>query len=108
MEDGASATKCKAELALQGDMEAEVDAYLRRKYTTAIRDVETVFREDLDLKNHLSGLKRKLLKVRSSSLHNQHCHFSRNLNPSVCMARQSILISLHTPRALHLLFGKRS
>jgi hypothetical protein len=46
-------------------MEAEVDAYLRRKYTTAIRDVETVFREDLDLKNHLSGLKRKLLMVRS-------------------------------------------
>lgn len=50
---------------VQGDMEAEVDAYLRRKYTTAIRDVETVFREDLDLKNHLSGLKRKLLQVRS-------------------------------------------
>ncbi len=46
-------------------MEAEVDAYLRRKYTTAIRDVETVLKEDLDLKNHLSGLKRKLLKVRS-------------------------------------------
>lgn len=40
-----------------------MDAYLRRKYTTAIRDVETVLREDLDLKNHLSGLKRKLLKV---------------------------------------------
>ncbi|CAL8464190.1 g3725 [Coccomyxa elongata] len=50
-------------LQIKGDMEAEVDAYLRRKYTTAIRDVETVFREDLDLKNHLSGLKRKLLKV---------------------------------------------
>ena len=48
---------------VQGDMEAEVDAYLRRKYTTAIRDVETVLKEDLDLKNHLSGLKRKLLKV---------------------------------------------
>jgi DNA polymerase epsilon subunit 1 len=50
----------------QDDTEAEVDAYLRRKYTTNIRDVEAVFREDLDLKNHLSGLQRKLLKVKRS------------------------------------------
>ncbi len=40
-----------------------MDAYLRRKYGVNIRDVEMVDREDLDLKNHLSGLKRKLLKV---------------------------------------------
>ena len=51
--------------ALQDDAEQEVDGYLRRKYTTAIRDIETVSREDLDLKNHLSGLQRKLLKVRT-------------------------------------------
>ena len=42
-----------------------MDGYLRRKYTTAIRDIEMVSREDLDLKNHLSGLQRKLLKVRA-------------------------------------------
>ena len=42
-----------------------MDGYLRRKYTTAVRDIETVSREDLDLKNHLSGLQRKLLKVQS-------------------------------------------
>ncbi len=52
-----------ADAALQVDAEQEVDGYLRRKYTTAIRDIETVSREDLDLKNHLSGLQRKLLKV---------------------------------------------
>ena len=50
---------------LQDDAEQEVDGYLRRKYTTAIRDIETVSKEDLDLKNHLSGLQRKLLKVRT-------------------------------------------
>lgn len=50
-------------LSVQADSEAEVDAYLRRKYTTNIRDIEVVLREDLDLKNHLSGLQRKLLKV---------------------------------------------
>lgn len=44
-------------------MEMEVDAWLRRKFPTGLRDVETVEREDLDLKNHLSGLKRKLLKI---------------------------------------------
>lgn len=44
-------------------MEREVDAYLRRKFETAIRDVEEVQMEDLDLKNHLSGLKRPLLRV---------------------------------------------
>lgn len=44
-------------------MEREVDAYLRRKFEAAIREVELVSREDLDLKNHLSGLKQKLLKV---------------------------------------------
>ena len=49
--------------AWQGDMEREVDSYLRRKYENAFRDVEIVEREDLDLKNHLSGLKRRLLKV---------------------------------------------
>ena len=48
---------------MQDEMEREVDAYLRRKFETAIRNVEEVQMEDLDLKNHLSGLKRTLLKV---------------------------------------------
>ena len=52
-----------ATAAMQDGAEQEVDGYLRRKYTTSIRDIETVSKEDLDLKNHLSGLQRKLLKV---------------------------------------------
>ncbi len=44
-------------------MEREVDAYLRRKFETAIKEVEVVHMEDLELKNHLSGLKRTLLKA---------------------------------------------
>lgn len=47
----------------QDDMEREVDAYLRRKFEAAIKDIELVHMEDLELKNHLSGLKRKLLRV---------------------------------------------
>lgn len=48
----------------QPNTEAEMDAYLRRKYGVNICEVEVLEREDLDLKNHLSGLKRKLIKVR--------------------------------------------
>jgi DNA polymerase epsilon subunit 1 len=47
-------------------MEREVDAYLRRKFETAIKEVEVVRMEDLELKNHLSGLQRTLLKVGNS------------------------------------------
>lgn len=43
--------------------EAEVDGWLRRKLAGGLRDVEVVEREDLDLKNHLSGLRRRLLKL---------------------------------------------
>ena len=43
--------------------EGEVDAYLRRRHGPAVRSTEAVRREDLDLRNHLSGLKRTLLKV---------------------------------------------
>ena len=48
---------------MQEGAEQEVEGYLRRKYTTSIREIEVVSKEDLDLKNHLSGLQRKLLKV---------------------------------------------
>ena len=47
-------------------MEREVDAYLRRKFESAIKEVEVVRMEDLELKNHLSGLQRTLLKARLS------------------------------------------
>eukprot|EP00884_Botryococcus_braunii_P021811 jgi/Botrbrau1/8313/Bobra.0081s0002.1 len=50
-------------LQVKVDMEQEMDAYLRRKYGVNICDVEVVEKDDLDLKNHLSGLRRKLLKV---------------------------------------------
>eukprot|EP00898_Chlorokybus_atmophyticus_P000434 jgi/Chlat1/1391/Chrsp12S02054 len=43
--------------------ELEVESYLRRRYETRILDVEIVQKEDLDLKNHLSGLRRAFLKV---------------------------------------------
>ncbi|KAL4450230.1 hypothetical protein ABPG77_010899 [Micractinium sp. CCAP 211/92] len=50
-------------LAVKDELEMEVDSWLRRKFEGALREVEVVAREDLDLKNHLSGLQRKLLKL---------------------------------------------
>ena len=47
----------------QDDLEMEVDSWLRRKFEGALKEVEIVHREDLDLKNHLSGIQRKLLKL---------------------------------------------
>lgn len=44
-------------------IEVEMDSWLRRKFNNAIKDIEIVEKEDLDLKNHLSGIKRKLLKL---------------------------------------------
>uniref|UniRef100_A0ACD5XVC0 Uncharacterized protein n=1 Tax=Avena sativa TaxID=4498 RepID=A0ACD5XVC0_AVESA len=49
--------------ATKDKMELEVEAYLRRRYEGEIADIEIVEKEDLDLKNHLSGLKRKYLKI---------------------------------------------
>ena len=43
--------------------EGEVDAWLRRAHGRAVRSTELVTREDLDLRNHLAGLTRTLLKV---------------------------------------------
>ncbi|WIA29248.1 hypothetical protein OEZ86_011756 [Tetradesmus obliquus] len=50
-------------LQVTDDAERDVEVWLRRKFEGRIRQVEVVMREDLDLKNHLSGLQRKLLKV---------------------------------------------
>jgi DNA polymerase epsilon subunit 1 len=43
--------------------EGNVEGYLRRKHGAAVRDVSAVSMEDLDLKNHLAGIRRRLLKV---------------------------------------------
>ncbi len=65
LRSGTSKAKCLG--AGQEDMEREVDSYLRRKHPTAISAIEAVSKEDLDLKNHLSGLQQRLLKARSVS-----------------------------------------
>ncbi|KAL1201896.1 DNA polymerase epsilon catalytic subunit A [Cardamine amara subsp. amara] len=49
--------------ATKDKMELEVEAYLRRRYERQVADIEIVEKEDLDLKNHLSGLQKKYLKV---------------------------------------------
>eukprot|EP00240_Pyramimonas_obovata_P014674 CAMPEP_0118948362 /NCGR_PEP_ID=MMETSP1169-20130426/47673_1 /TAXON_ID=36882 /ORGANISM="Pyramimonas obovata, Strain CCMP722" /LENGTH=199 /DNA_ID=CAMNT_0006894765 /DNA_START=1 /DNA_END=596 /DNA_ORIENTATION=+ len=48
---------------VRDNAEAEVEAYLRRKYEGRILETEVVAKEDLDMKNHLAGLKHKYLKV---------------------------------------------
>ncbi|XP_042499556.1 DNA polymerase epsilon catalytic subunit A-like isoform X2 [Macadamia integrifolia] len=44
-------------------MEIDVDAYLRRRYEGQIADIEIMEKEDLDLKNHLSGFRKSYLKI---------------------------------------------
>ncbi|KAL9391175.1 hypothetical protein Peur_015095 [Populus x canadensis] len=44
-------------------MEMDVEGYLRRRYESQIADIEIVEKEDLDLKNHLSGLHKSYLKI---------------------------------------------
>ena len=50
-------------LATKPECEHDVEAFLRRRYEGKIHDVEIVDKEDLDLKNHLSGLTQRYLKV---------------------------------------------
>lgn len=50
-------------LGTKENTELEVDAYLRRRYEGQIANIEIVNKEDLDLKNHLSGLQSKYLKL---------------------------------------------
>lgn len=50
-------------VATKEKMELDVEAYLRRRYEGQIADIEIVDKEDLDLKNHLSGLYKTYLKV---------------------------------------------
>ena len=50
-------------IATEPDCENDVEAFLRRRYEGKIHDVLIVDKEDLDLKNHLSGLTQRYLKV---------------------------------------------
>ena len=50
-------------IATKPDCENDVEAFLRRRYEGKIHDVLIVDKEDLDLKNHLSGLTQRYLKV---------------------------------------------
>ncbi|GAU25117.1 hypothetical protein TSUD_274060 [Trifolium subterraneum] len=50
-------------VATKNKMEMDVDAYLRRRYESQIADIKIVEKEDLDLKNHLSGLRKSYLKL---------------------------------------------
>ncbi|KAJ7947960.1 DNA polymerase epsilon catalytic subunit [Quillaja saponaria] len=50
-------------VATKDKMEMDVEAYLRRRYESQITDIEIIEKEDLDLKNHLSGLRKSYLKL---------------------------------------------
>ncbi|XP_057534123.1 DNA polymerase epsilon catalytic subunit A-like [Amaranthus tricolor] len=49
--------------ATKDKMETDVEAYLRRRYENEIANIELLEKEDLDLKNHLSGLRKSYLKI---------------------------------------------
>ncbi|OMO89101.1 hypothetical protein COLO4_19937 [Corchorus olitorius] len=50
-------------VATKENAEMDVDAYLRRRYESQIAGIEIMDKEDLDLKNHLSGLQKHYLKI---------------------------------------------
>ncbi|BFZ25729.1 hypothetical protein BsWGS_28768 [Bradybaena similaris] len=50
-------------VASKPDCEREVASYLSRKFSGKIAKIETVYKEDLDLPNHLVGLKRSYIKL---------------------------------------------
>ncbi|BBN04847.1 DNA polymerase epsilon subunit 1 [Marchantia polymorpha subsp. ruderalis] len=50
-------------LGTKENTELEVDAYLRRRYEGQIASIQIVEKEDLDMKNHLSGTRHTFLKV---------------------------------------------
>ncbi|WCJ41776.1 DNA polymerase epsilon catalytic subunit A [Euphorbia peplus] len=54
--------------ATKENMEMEVEAYLRRRFESQVADVEIVEKEDLNLKNHLSGLRKRYLKISFSTV----------------------------------------
>ncbi|GAA0141587.1 DNA metabolism protein [Lithospermum erythrorhizon] len=64
--------------ATKDKMEMDVDAYLRRRYENQIADIEILEKDDLDLKNHLSGLRRSYLKISFDTVQ-QLMHVKRDL-----------------------------
>ena len=50
-------------LACKDGTENEVESFLRRRYDGTVLEIEHVDKEDLDLKNHLSGKQQLYLKV---------------------------------------------
>ncbi|VFQ98813.1 unnamed protein product, partial [Cuscuta campestris] len=65
-------------VATKNKLEMEVDAYLRRQYEAQIADIEITEKEDLDLKNHLSGLQKSYLKITFDTVQ-QMMHVKRDL-----------------------------
>ncbi|OIT28308.1 PREDICTED: DNA polymerase epsilon catalytic subunit A-like [Nicotiana attenuata] len=65
-------------VATKDKMEMDVEAYLRRRYESQIADIEILEKEDLDLKNHLSGLRRLYLKISFDTVQ-QLMHVKRDL-----------------------------
>ncbi|KAK1354606.1 DNA polymerase epsilon catalytic subunit [Heracleum sosnowskyi] len=56
-------------VATKDKTEMDVDAYLRRRYEGQIADIEIVDKEDLNLKNHLSGIRKTYLKISFDTVH---------------------------------------
>lgn len=56
-------------VAIKDNLEREVEEYLWRRYERKISNIEIVEKEDLDLKNHLSGLRKTYLKIRFDNVH---------------------------------------
>jgi DNA polymerase epsilon subunit 1 len=51
-------------IGLRGDKHfGEVEQWLRRKHEKHISQVETVLKEDLEVKNHLTGIKKPYLRI---------------------------------------------
>lgn len=69
-------------VATKDKMEIDVEAYLKRRYEGQIADVEIIEKEDLDLKNHLSGLRKSYLKLSFDTVQ-QLMDVKRDLMPTV-------------------------
>ncbi|XP_020214340.1 DNA polymerase epsilon catalytic subunit A isoform X3 [Cajanus cajan] len=69
-------------VATKDKMEMDVEAYLRRRFEGQIADIEIIEKEDLNLKNHLSGLRKSYLKLSFDTVQ-QLMDVKRDLMPSI-------------------------
>ncbi|XP_074652055.1 DNA polymerase epsilon catalytic subunit A-like [Tubulanus polymorphus] len=69
-------------LATKKDCEREVASFLTRRFANKISSVETVSKEDLDLANHLVGLKRTYLKLSFLSV-DELMKIKKEISPAV-------------------------